>query len=270
MMLPLGARLWLENRWSRPLLWFLFHLETDNLTIAPVGPAFCRYRMWLTWQGGTGMVLGTYEPEVAALLRREITPGTLCIDIGAHIGYNALLMARLTGRNGKVIAFEPVPENFQMLQKNVTVNGLTNVQLEPLAVDDGEGSLRLTMRSDEEYTMTASTAGYAVDEQRSVIEVPTLSLDEYLARLGMAPDLLQIDVEGAELSVLHGAEVTLLKVRPKLLVEIHGWGTPKSAEVSEYLADLGYERTILGQRGSETFAFFRPCHQPAGIAAPAV
>ena len=136
--------------------------------------------MCLGWQGGTGMVLGTYEPEVAAVLRREIAPGNVCVDIGAHIGYNALLMARLTGKDGKVVAFEPVPENFKMLEKNVTLNALTNVQLEPLAVNDGESTLRLALRSDEEFTMTASAGGYAVDAQRREIDVASQSLDGYL------------------------------------------------------------------------------------------
>ncbi len=238
MLLPLRARLWLQNRCTRPLLWFLFHLETEPVTIAPVGPDFCRYRMWLNWQDDTGMVLGAYEPEVTEVLRREISPGNICIDIGAHVGYYAILMARLTGEEGAVVAFEPVPENFEMLQRNIVLNSLTNVHLESSAVTQGEGSLHLTLRSDEEFTKTASTCGYAVADRQRGIDVPTCALDGYLERTDSIPDLLQIDVEGAELAVLMGAKATLRNARPKLLIEIHGWGSPESAEVSRFLSKL--------------------------------
>jgi len=219
--------------------------------------------MWLYWQDATAMVLGVYEPQVAEVLRREIPPGSVCIDVGAHLGYYAVLMARLTGEYGKVVAFEPVPEIFEMLQRNIALNGLANVRLEPLAVDEQDSTLRLTLRSNEQLTMTASVGGYAVGECRKVIDVATCSLDSYLAQTGNVPDILQIDVEGAELSVLKGAESTLRYVRPKLLIEIHGWGTPESAEVSDFLSGLGYVRTIVGQRGSEVFAFYRPCNTGA-------
>jgi FkbM family methyltransferase len=267
MLLPLSIRLWLLSSGTRPLLWLLFHLETEAVTIAPMGPGFCRYPMWFNWQSATPMVLGAYEPEVAELLRREIKAGALCMDIGAHVGYYAILMARLTGEAGTVVAFEPVPENFEMIKKNVVLNSLGNVRLEPLAVSGEDGTLKLTLRSDEKLTFHASACDYDIGDRRKVIDVVTCSLDGYLARFGRVPDLLQIDVEGAELAVLHGAEATLRKARPKLLIEIHGWGSPESVKVSEYLSSFGYKRTILGSRGSEVFAFFRPCDQASGIAA---
>ena len=100
MLLPLRTRLWLLARCTRLLLWLLFHLEREPVTIAPVGPGWCRYRLWLGWQSSTTMVLGAYEPKVAELLRREIKAGDVCVDIGAHVGYYAILMARLTGEDG--------------------------------------------------------------------------------------------------------------------------------------------------------------------------
>ena len=179
------------------------------------------------------------------------------MDIGAHVGYYAILMARLTGDEGAVVAFEPVPENFAMLQRNVVLNALANVQLEPLAVSEQDGTLRLTLNIDEVTTKTASARAYAVGDRRKVMDVAACSLDAYLARTGNIPDLLLLDVEGAELAVLEGAKVTLRKARPKLLIEIHGWDGPERDEVSKFLSSFGYERTILGRRDNEAFAFFR-------------
>src|ERR1035437_8331082 len=89
-------------------------------------------------------------------------------------------------------------------------------------------------------------------DRRKVMDVATCSLDGYLMQRGSVPDFLQIDVEGAELAVLRGAEATLRKARPKILIEIHGWDCPETVEVSKFLTRLGYQRTILGQRGRET------------------
>jgi FkbM family methyltransferase len=243
-------------------LWLLFHLESERLTIAPAGPGFCRYRMWLNWQADTDLVLGTYEPTVAAVLRREITPGSLCLDIGAHLGYYAILMARLTGNNGVVVAFEPVPENFAMLQKNLALNALANVHYEPLAVSAEDGTLRLAIACDGEFPKTASRSGFAVGKGRKALDVATCSVDTYLTRTGNDPDLLLIDVERAELDVLKGAQATLRRARPKLVIELHGWDTPERDEVGKFLSRFGYQGTILGHRNREAFGFFRPSQKP--------
>jgi FkbM family methyltransferase len=213
------------------------------------------------------MVLGAYEPEVTEVLRREIRPGNICIDVGAHVGYYAILMARLAGQKGVVVAFEPVPVNFEMLQSNIALNALENVRLEPLAVSEGAGGLSLILRSDTELTMNASASGYGVEDRRKVLQVATCSLDGYLARTGIIPDLLLIDVEGAELDVLKGAQATLSKAPPNLLIEIHGWHGPEHDEVSRFLSSFGYQGTILGQRGGEAFAFFRSSNQVMGTPA---
>jgi len=240
----------------------MFRLETETKTVAPVGPAFCRYRMWISWQADVHMVLGAYEPQVAEALRREIAPGNVCIDVGAHVGYYAILMARLSGKKGAVVAFEPIPVNFELLQRNIALNALANVRPDGLAVSERDGTLRLTLSCDEVLPKTASTCGFAVGERRKVIDVATCSLDSYLARTGNVPDLVLIDVEKAELAVLRGAQATLRTARPKLLIEIHGWEGPERDEVGRFLSGFGYQRTILGYRNREAFAFFRPSPQP--------
>jgi hypothetical protein len=89
--LPFAASLLKIPLLNRSMLWILFRLERDELTVTGAGPRFCPYPMWLKWQDGTAQVLGTYEPWVANALRRHVKPGQCCFDIGAHIGYHAIL-----------------------------------------------------------------------------------------------------------------------------------------------------------------------------------
>src|SRR2546422_5286600 len=82
---------------------------------------------------------GIYEPLVTELIQNEVKTGDVVLDIGAHIGYYTLMFAELVGPHGKVFAFEPVPSNFALLQKNVQFNGYHSVALIQKAVSDKEG-----------------------------------------------------------------------------------------------------------------------------------
>jgi FkbM family methyltransferase len=255
-LLPLSVRLWILKNCRRPLLWALFRLESSRLTVVRAGPRFCRYPLWVVWQASTEIALGTYEAVVAETLRQQLSPGDLCLDVGAHIGYHAVLIAHLVQKEGMVVAFEPFPDSFEMLRKNTALNGLTNVKIEPMALADRDGILSLTFAADEELGMTPPASAYAVQGRAATVAVPACSLDSYLAKLGRVPNFIQIDVEGAEMSVLRGAESTLRSAHPKLLVEIHGWGTPESNEVFEFLSGFGYRGRVLGQRGERSLPCF--------------
>lgn len=254
--LPSPVKLWALRRMRRPVLWTLFRLETAPMTVTSAGPSQCRYRMRLIWQDSTEMVLGAYEPWVVDTLRRELRPGDFCIDVGGHIGYHALLMSKVVGPTGLVVVFEPFPPSFKFLQENVALNSVTNMKAENMALSDRRQTLRLTFSAGEELSMTPSVGSYAVKGRSETVEVPAVPLDSYLEPLEKAPSLIQIDVEGAELSVLRGAEATLRRHRPRLLVEIHGWETDTKDEVYKFLSHLNYTGDLLGRRGNEGFVFF--------------
>jgi hypothetical protein len=89
-------------------------------------------------------------------------------------------------------------------------------------------------------------------------EVPALRLDDYYAQEKRLPDLIKMDVEGAEGSVLKGARQTIARGRPLLLVEIHAWGSPESQQVLDLLTELGYDASILESRGQEALCLAKP------------
>ena len=250
-LLPLAVRRWLMSHFQRPLLKLLFSLNSETITLSSAGLPPHRFRMWLHWQGSLAYALGLYEPEAMQSIRRLVNAGDCCIDVGANLGYYTISLANWVGPSGLVVAFEPFPGNFAILEKNVHLNRLQNVILEPSALSDCKGSLQLIYGAEEQFSATPSVGGYAVEGDRVSITVPTRRLDDYVAGLGKAPDFIKIDVEGAELAVLEGARRTLAAVRPTLLVEIHDWGTDESEKVLQVLSELQDDSYVVGRKGRE-------------------
>jgi len=84
-----------------------------------------------------------YEPFITDFFKSEIKKGDVVFDIGANIGYFTLIFAKLVGENGKVFAFEPSPDVFAILQKNVEINGYKNIVLSQKAVSSKTEKIKL-------------------------------------------------------------------------------------------------------------------------------
>jgi FkbM family methyltransferase len=214
--------------------------------------------MKISWQSHIVYALGIYETEVIRLLQKYIRPADHCVDVGAHLGYLTILMTLLVGETGQVTSFEPVPETFRVLEENIRINNLRNVRLQNAALAEKSGTLSLAINEQQELSWTPSSVGYAVGQNQYAITVPAISLDDFLSHSTRMPAVIKIDVEGAELSVLRGAGETLRRERPVVFVEIHGWGTPGSREVMDFLAEMNYEVSIIGNRKEEAFCLALP------------
>lgn len=256
---PSQIKLWEYRHLHRYLLAGLFRLEKDRVVVTGAGPAGQRYRMRLSWQGHTECVLGIYEPNVIRALQRHLRAGDTCFDVGSHVGYLTILMAHLVGPQGCVAAFEPVPETFETLRENVRLNSLENVRLECTAVGEQEGTMALFCDSAQELSWTPSVAAYSAPSgDLKKISVPVRSLDGYTHTSGLRPNLVKIDVEGAELAVLRGARRTLWEARPVVLVEIHDLGSVHRADVMHFLDSCNYAVEEMDTRDRETFCLAVP------------
>jgi len=197
-------------------------------------------RRWIIGAGIHRCWLGTYERRKQRAIQAQLDRGMIACDIGANAGFYSLLMARAVGQDGLVYAFEPQPDNLKFLQRHLQLNRVRNVIARGEAVADFVG----------EACFAANRGSYQGRlEEDGQLLVPVVSLDHLLDVGRMQPaDLLKIDVEGAELGVLKGAQSFLKRFRPVIFLATHG------AEIHErsceFLRDCGYRlRTLTG--GSE-------------------
>jgi FkbM family methyltransferase len=169
---------------------------------------------WVVGAGPHGLWLGTYEAAKQKRVIQAIKKGDTVFDIGANAGIYTLLFSECVGKDGKVHAFEPLPDNLTYLQRHVGSNRLQNVSIHALAVASRSGKVRFAY-TDSRYTSHIDADGD--------LEVDTIALDDFLSEDGKtAPTVMKIDVEGGELGVLNGARQLLATVPPIIFLATHG------------------------------------------------
>lgn len=194
------------------------------------------------------ITFGTFEPAMSALFGSLLARGYVVVDIGANIGFYTLLAADIVGEHGKVIAFEPVPRNVELLRKSVEVNGYKNVTVVPKALSNRHGETRFLVNDQNRATGRIAIEG----DDDSSIQVEITTLDEYFGQHGTVVDLMKIDAEGAEPAILEGARallarspdlIILTEYNPKL---IRAFGRQPTAYLRE-LSSLGFELLCLSE-----------------------
>lgn len=138
--------------------------------------------------------------------QKEITEDMIIIDIGANIGYYALLESQLAIK-GHVYAIEPVPENFHLLNRNIALNNYLNISTYPLAIGDVEGISDMYVYDKCNWSsFIFNPEGKIIDN----IQVPVITLDKFIEVYAVhKPNFIRMDVEGFEYNILKGASRTL-------------------------------------------------------------
>jgi FkbM family methyltransferase len=144
-------------------------------------------------------------------------PGATIVDVGANTGYNTLYAAARVGPQGRVYAVEPAQDNLAVLYANVLANRLTNVTVLPFAAGAAQTVATFFLRGETSAVNSFYRDNFYAPVTGST-EVAVAPLDDLV---GEYPDLVKIDVEGAELEVLAGMARLLRSRRPRLIVEWH-------------------------------------------------
>lgn len=203
-----------------------------------------------------------HEEATTALFRSVAKPGNVVLDLGANIGYFALLAAKLVGPGGRVFAFEPEPRNFGYLTKNIELNGYRNIQAFQKAVSDKNGSTDLYVCSYDSGHHTihqyegieAYRRGRASEKQ--AVRIETVALDDFLKDKTDCVDVIKMDVEGAEALALAGMRNTLNKNRHvRVLLEffpllMKKMGSDPRVYAESLLNDFGFSIYAIGHEYS--------------------
>lgn len=190
------------------------------------------------------MLLGLYDPVVKAIIERYTPAGGIVIDGGAFIGYIALLFARRVGPTGSVHSFECDPRVLPRLRRNVEINGMDWVTVNPRGLFDHTTELQLALPAQLGWASMQPGAWGATESTA----VAMVALDDYVAERGIDPDrisFIKLDVEGSELQALQGARATLAAASAPVLVELipdrmRALGQDPG-ELLELMNALGYE-----------------------------
>ena len=205
----------------------------------PCAGALEGYRMKVDWCKFRAFIYGTWEPEIVKAVTEVVHEGFVAIDVGAHLGYYALILSRMVGSNGRVIAFEPIPSNFRILSDNIGLNHCENIQAVNKAVSDRSGQFEGTLPTE---STVPSSFTLLKNEGTNKIRVETVSLDDFLKDWDRPVDFIEIDVEGAEGLVLEGARKTIASYHPIMLVEVHHFGARlESSGIPRQLMELDYK-----------------------------
>jgi FkbM family methyltransferase len=212
------------------------YLDTNDRSVSP------RILTTGTWEQGVTRFFQTYMPENARY-----------VEVGANYGYYTMQAACLVGDKGTVTAFEPGPRMFSLLERSIDINGVAGrTTLHQSAVSDTVGSAILYMKRDwHGGSSLYEEVGSTLDITE--VEVPTTTLDEALGATKV--DFLKIDAEGAELSVLGGAEA-VLAASPDLLLMIEvyaGQWAPADGDTTSFLRllrDQGFRFWLVEEDGT--------------------
>lgn len=206
-------------------------------------------KIWLDPRESLAEKFSPYEPESTRLLYQYVKKGDTFIDAGASIGWFTLIAAKLTGKNGKVIALEPNPDSFALLTKNIKENGFENVFAKQAAASDSQEKKTLYVvgdaltwasiedpRKDYEHKIGSN---FGKDDDKTIHEyqVDAVRIDDISPQ---RVDFIKIDVEGVVDPVFRGAMETIRRnPRVKLLIE------DPTSFITQTLEKMGYTHRIV-------------------------
>jgi FkbM family methyltransferase len=198
-------------------------LRIDNSMLLKISVPKYDYKFYCRINREDLVFMTNHEDDII----EHFTPkqGDIVVDIGAHMGRYTIISSKRVGTNGKVIALEAHPGNFEMLNRNIELNQLTNVIPLNYAVYSKETKIKLYLPEEESgYTIYNTIMSNRAGTEDKFVEVNANTLDSLLQLKGITDvNWVKIDVEGAEFEVLKGATNVLSKSKDiALLIEVHG------------------------------------------------
>lgn len=232
-----------HRRVRRAIRWILLERYEDSFQCPAVLRRLGTYWVWCHPRFLTEDL--RIEEHVRKFIGAHLNPGEIFFDLGGYVGWHAIFGAKCVEDEGRVVCFEPSPSNLKYLSYHQQKNAFSQMQIENRAVShssEGEVSFQLFNKGDSSSnSLTFNSEN--VRENTTKVKVSTVTLDDYTREHQLRPKLIKIDVEGAELGVLHGAKSVLEISRPILILAVHPHWLPTGQETEDilgFLRELGY------------------------------
>jgi FkbM family methyltransferase len=240
------------SRLLRPLANRLLPEHAQPVTVRS-GPA-AGLKVMILPRTEKGYWAGTHESAVQDAVAAALSAGSVYWDVGAHCGFFVALASKLVGSGGAVVAVEPASDNLARLTRTLELNRCMNVRVLPLALGSREGKAQLYSHAHSTNASLARADGAIGSE-----EVQAARLDD-LARQLPPPDLVKVDVEGAEVDVLEGGLDYLREARPPLIVEFHSSAALRAGR--SLLDFYEFRQLEIGEFGATQWRLLpRPFHE---------
>lgn len=242
---PWRVRGWIKHLPVIAILqrWFIakFLAGEEFLHVVNAGPAKgLRYPISLPKD--KNVWTGTYESDFTESLASAVVSGDICYDIGSYRGFFGGVFA-LAGAK-LVIMFEPFPENCEHLKRLIDVNPQLPLKLKSVALSDRDGKAHFKVMSEASMGKITDSPFQKEVQGEKVINVPSRKLDSLIMNNEIPPpDVMKIDVEGAEVKVLEGAQDVLRLKKPKIFIEAHSHELAK--ECTSILNRFNYKVIVL-------------------------
>jgi FkbM family methyltransferase len=216
----------------------------------------------------TLLLFGERELEHKIMLERVLKPGMTVLDIGANIGYYALMELRLIGPTGRLIAVEPSPSNVALLKRNLTLNGYGDIEVHQGAVSDRSQTRAFFLSEMSNLNTFHDTGTGALHLKGETIPVATSTVPQIMA--GRRPDLIRMDVEGHEVEVLSGLLPAIERgeMAPMVIFETHLSRYSDDHDIAPPLQRLfkaGYRVKLAGSSSARGTAILDRLGYKAGL-----
>lgn len=185
-----------------------------------------------------------YEEGTTKVFKENLRKGMVVIDIGACTGYYSLIASKIVGEKGKIFAFEPHPANYKWLNRSIEINNFTNIIPINKAVSDRKGLMRL-------FYSTSNIADHSIvlTENRNYIGVETTTLDDFFDENQVLPDIIKMDIEGAEMLALKGMEKTIKRCKNLIMFIEYKYN---QEEIARFLKEKGFDFYYIKKNGKLT------------------
>lgn len=187
-----------------------------------------------------------FEKNDFPMLINLVSDNMLFFDIGANIGWVSLNIAKLK-KGVRIYAFEPIPQTFEALKKNIKINQVSNIKTYKFGFSDE--NKKATLYFNPKDSTTASAANLSQNEKVEKVQCRLIKMDDFTNKNHLKVDFIKCDIEGAEIFALKGGIETINKYKPIIFSEmLRKWSKKfnySPNEIIKLLKDIGYKCFVV-------------------------